>query len=77
MTKYKGLFTLLGFLLAGAGFLAIVLSMIGLKLSFLVWIDRPGPLIGFIIRLVMILAGVIIIYLAQTDFSGEKGTGEY
>lgn len=68
----KGIITLVGFLLAGIGFLALVLSVVGVKLSFLTWIDRPGPLFGFVIRLVMIIAGIIIVYLAQTDFSGEE-----
>lgn len=68
----KGIVTLVGFLLAGIGFLALVLSVVGVKLSFLTWIDRPGPLVGFVIRLVMIVTGIIIVYLAQTDFSGEE-----
>lgn len=68
----KGITTLVGFLLAGVGFLALVLSVVGVKLSFLTWIDLPGPLFGFIIRLVMIITGIIIVYLAQTDFSGDE-----
>lgn len=71
MNNNKGILTLVGFLLAGLGFLALVLSVVGVKLSFLTWIDAPGPLFGFVIRLVMIIAGIIIVYLAQTDFSGE------
>ena len=72
MTKNKGIITLIGFLLAGIGLLALVLSVVGVKLSFLTWIDKPGPLFGFIMRLVMIIAGLVIVYLAQTDFSGEE-----
>ena len=72
MTKNKGLITFIGFLLAGLGFLALVLSLVGVQLSFLTWIDSPGKLTGFLIRLIMILAGIIIIYLAQTNFSGEE-----
>ena len=72
MAKYKGIITLAGFLLAGLGFLALVLSVVGVKLSFLTWIDAPGPLFGFVSRLVMIITGIIIVYLAQTDFSGEQ-----
>lgn len=76
MKKYKGLITLVGFLLAGLGFLALVLSVVGVKLSFLTWIDKPGPLFGFVSRLIMIVAGIIIVYLAQTDFSGEEPLDE-
>jgi hypothetical protein len=72
MNKNKGLFSLVGFILAGLGFSAIVLSLVGAKLSFLLWIDAFGALTGFLIKLVMILMGIVILYLARTDFSGEE-----
>jgi hypothetical protein len=72
MNKNNGLFTLVGFLLAGLGFFALVLSVVGAKLSFLLWIDAWGGGVGFVIRLLMILVGIIIIYLAQTDFEGKN-----
>jgi predicted transcriptional regulator len=72
MTKNKGIITFVGFLLAGTGFLALVLSLVGVQLSFLTWIDSPGRLFGFVVRLLMILVGIVIVYLAQTDFSGEN-----
>ena len=72
MAKNKGIITLLGFILAGIGFLALILSLVGVQLAFLTWIDQPGKLFGFIIKLLMILVGIVVIYLVQTDFSGEK-----
>jgi len=72
MNKNKGLFSLVGFILTGLGFSAIVLSLVGAKLSFLLWIDAFGALTGFVIKLVMILMGIVILYLARTDFSGEE-----
>lgn len=72
MVKNRGWVTLVGFLLAGTGFLSLILSLVGLNLAFLTWIDAPGPLFGFVIRLVMIIAGVVVIYLAQTNFEGEQ-----
>ena len=68
----KGVLTLFGFLLFLFGFLSLVLSMIGIQMAFLVWIDLPGPLFGFLIRLGMIIAGVMIVALAQTDWKREK-----
>jgi len=73
MNNNKGLVTLVGFVLAGLGFLALVLSLVGVQFSFLTWIDKPGRLFGFVMRLLMILVGIVLIYLAQTDFSGENG----
>lgn len=71
MLKRKGLWTLIGFLLFLYGFLALVLLMIGAKLSFLTWIDIPGPLFGLVLRILMIMIGIAIVYIARTDFSGE------
>ncbi|MEQ8704501.1 MAG: hypothetical protein RIC19_11305 [Phaeodactylibacter sp.] len=72
MNKNKAIYTLVGFIIAGLGFSSIILSLVGAKLSFLVWIDAWGALTGFLIKLIMILSGIVIIYLARTDFSGEE-----
>ena len=71
MNTNKGLITLVGFVLAGLGFLALVLSLVGVQFSFLTWIDAPGRLFGFLMRLIMIIIGIIMVYLAQTDFEGK------
>jgi len=68
----KGILTLIGFLLFLFGFLSIVLSMIGVQLAWLSWLDLPGPLFGFVSRLVMIIAGVILVVVAQTDWKKER-----
>ena len=67
----KGLIMLIGFLLAGIGFIALILSLIGLQLSFLTWLDAPGRLFGFLMRIVMIVAGIILVYMAQLDTESE------
>ena len=72
MNKNKAIYTLVGFIIAGLGFSSIILSLVGAKLSFLVWIDNFGALTGFVIKLLMIISGIVIIYLARTDFSGEE-----
>ena len=68
----KPIFTLLGFLLFLFGFLSLVLSMIGVQLSFLTWLDLAGPLAGFLARIGMVLAGVIIVVLGQTNWAKER-----
>jgi len=60
--------TILGFLLFIVGGLALVLSLIGVQLSYLTWIDAPGRLFGFVLRLLMILAGIVIVVLARTNW---------
>jgi hypothetical protein len=70
--RYKGWFTLAGFLLLAFGLMSIILSMVGLRISFLAFLDAPGPLFGFVIKLVMAFSGVIIMTLARTDWASEE-----
>ena len=63
----KPLLTALGFILAGSGLLSLVYQIIGLKLSWLVWIDNFGGLIGLAIRLAFIFGGIVLIYVTRTD----------
>lgn len=72
ISKNRSLWTLAGFLLTGLGFVAIVLSLVGVQLAFLTWIDSPGRLIGFLIRILMIIVGIVIIYLAQTKIELDE-----
>ncbi len=74
MKKNRGWFTLVGFLLAGTGLFALILMLVGMQLSFLTWIDASSQLLGFVIRLVMIMVGIVLIYMAQTreEVSSEQ-----
>ncbi|MEL6989149.1 MAG: hypothetical protein AAGK97_15155 [Bacteroidota bacterium] len=65
--KNKGIIITFGFLLFLFGFLALILSMIGVQLTFLRWIDSPGKLFGLIIRIVMILSGIVMMYIARVN----------
>ena len=42
-----------------------------MKLSFLTFIDEPGALTGFVIRLLMIVAGFVILALINTNWTQE------
>ncbi len=76
MTK-KAIFAIIGFSLFIIGFLALFLMLVGVQLSFLSWIDAAGKLLGFIIRLGMIVGGGIIIFLSQTDWNKEEPEHDY
>jgi uncharacterized membrane protein len=56
---------ILGFLLFISGFIALILMLVGLQLSYLTWIDAPSRTFGLVIRLAMILGGLIMVYLAN------------
>ncbi|MEZ5044935.1 MAG: hypothetical protein R2828_33865 [Saprospiraceae bacterium] len=68
----KTILTIVGFLLAGTGILALILNLVGLKLAILVWMDGFGKLFGLVMQIVMSLAGFIMIYVGQTDLSKEE-----
>jgi hypothetical protein len=67
----KSLWVSFGFLLFIFGFVSLVLSLVGLKLSFLTWIDGAGALFGFIVRILMVVGGVVIVYLSTTDWRNQ------
>ena len=67
----KVIWTIIGFALLITGFYALILSLVGVKLSFLTFIDEPGALIGFVIRLLMIVAGFVILALINTNWTQE------
>ena len=67
----KGILTLIGFLLFIIGGTALVLSLVGVKLSFLLWIDAAGGLLGFIIRIVMMIGGIVIAVLSTGNWQED------
>lgn len=68
----KTIQTALGFLLLLFGALSIVLSLVGIKLTFLVWLD-VNPLLGFVIKLLMIIAGIVLAVLAKSNWRDIDG----
>ena len=67
----KATWITVGFLLFIFGFSALVLSLVGVKISFLVWLDYPGALFGFLMKIFMIVAGFVTVYLATADWKAE------
>lgn len=61
----KGYVTIIGFLLFLGGFMAIMLTLVGLQLTFLSWIHSFGTGISIIIKLVMVFGGLIIMYISK------------
>jgi glucose uptake protein GlcU len=72
--KNKSLFTTIGFLLFIFGSSALILSLVGVKFSFLLWLDAAGALVGFIARIVMMVSGIVLATLANTNWEDEDET---
>ncbi|MCB0530355.1 MAG: hypothetical protein KDC61_00915 [Saprospiraceae bacterium] len=70
--KNKGYWLLLGFLLIVCGFTAIVLQLIGVNWWFLQFLELGGRLFAFVAKILMVLAGVLTIVFAHTDWERER-----
>lgn len=68
----KTIWVTTGFILFTIGFTALILSLVGIKLSYLTWIDASSALVGFMIRILMIVGGVVIVYLSVTDWRNQE-----
>jgi len=70
----KTILTLTGFTLLLIGLLSLILSMVGLKLTYLAWMDKTG--IGFLLKLLMVIIGFILIVLSRTDWERERSESQ-
>ncbi|GAA5219635.1 hypothetical protein [Membranihabitans marinus] len=61
------LLTLAGFILFLLGMMSIFLSLIGVRFSFLSFIENWGGYIAFGVKLFMAIMGIVIVYIAQTS----------
>jgi uncharacterized membrane protein YidH (DUF202 family) len=61
----RPLWTTIGFILFGLGILSLILSLVGLKFTFLNSIYNHGVL-TLVIQIVMLFGGIIILYVART-----------
>ena len=69
--KNKGWWLLLGYGLLTLGLTAIIIQVIGLHWYFLGWLEMGGRLLAFIIKILMTIAGFLIIFFARTDWDRE------
>lgn len=66
----KPAWTVTGFILFSIGILSIILSMVGLKFTFLNFIYNHGVL-TIIMQLILLFGGMIILYVARTSSEEE------
>ena len=67
----KNIFTIVGFLMLIFGMSALCLSLVGVKLSFLLWLDYGGALLGFVLRLLMIFGGIAMAWLSLHNWEAD------
>lgn len=66
------LLTVAGFALAGAGLYALIVSLVGLNVTYLNWLAPQGRFVVFMAQLVMIMVGAVLIVLGATDWDKER-----
>jgi hypothetical protein len=71
MLKNKTFWTIVGFLLAGTGLIALILSLVGVQLVGLAWLGKISGLLAFVVHLLMVMGGFVLVYLMRTNFSGD------
>ncbi|MBK9336245.1 MAG: hypothetical protein IPM98_06520 [Lewinellaceae bacterium] len=70
--KNKGRWILLGLLLVLVGITAMILQLVGAQWVFLQFLEIPGRLFAFVAKILMVMAGFIIISLANTDWEKDR-----
>jgi len=70
--KNKGYWLLLGYVLFTLGLTALIMQMVGVQWAFLSFLEWGGRLLAFVAKIVMVLAGVLIITIANTDWERER-----
>ena len=71
-SKTSTILTIIGFFLFFFGMMALVLSMLDLRIPFMNWIPETfGRLIALLVNLSMIILGLVAVVAARGNFSGE------
>lgn len=70
----KAIYSIIGFILFVLGFLALVLQMVGVQIAFLTWLDNWGGGTGLFLRILMIIAGLVLVIVTR---SGEQTHDEF
>lgn len=59
---------IVGFLCFIMGMMSLFLSTIGIHFVFLRFLENWGPLPAFLIKLAIVVAGFVLIYLSRTQY---------
>ena len=68
MQKNATTLTAIGFVLLFTGIVTLVLNYVGVDFFLLEWLYRWNVNVSYVVRILMIIAGTILIYVGQTDW---------
>ena len=72
MLKNATTITVLGFILLFVGIVTLFLNVVGVDFILLEWLYRWNVGLSFAVRLVMIVVGIVLIYVGQTNWDREE-----
>lgn len=68
----KGILTLVGFLMFMTGIIGLTLSLVGVRLSILSFIEANNPMLGFLFKLFLCVTGIVLVAIVRTDWQKEN-----
>lgn len=71
MLRHGTTITVIGFILLFVGLVSLFLNYVGVDLFFLAWLYALNPLLSFGLRLLMVIFGITLMYVGQTDWERE------
>ncbi len=74
--KYKNFWIVLGLFLIVVGITALALQLVGAQWAFLQFLEKPGRLFSFVAKILMVMAGFVVLALANTDWERERRESE-
>jgi uncharacterized membrane protein len=66
-TRNRNIMVAVGFIFFCIGVLSLIVQLVGVQFFFMKWMDAFGPLVSFIIKLVMILGGMTLVVAAKSS----------
>ncbi|WP_020570372.1 hypothetical protein [Neolewinella persica] len=72
MLKNATTLTVIGFLLMFVGIVTFFLNVVGVDFILLEWLYRWNVAVSFVVRILMIIVGMVLIYVGQTDWDREE-----
>ena len=73
----KNILTGIGFFMFIVGGSTVILSLVGVQLAPFVWLDAFGNGIGFMLKLTLLLAGIVIAAIGSAGFGGNDEKDQY
>ncbi len=76
LMKHKNLWIIAGLLLIIVGLTALALQLVGAQWAFLQFLEKPGRLFSFVAKILMIMAGFVLLVVVNTDWERERRESE-